>query len=110
MYCIVTHVPLKCAAARNWTAAEVLCIRGKIGKFDDELGKVVVELNEKRFYLYPDECVRIPEIGEDVGDRHIINVCNIDEESLFDRMPVIVVYVKDNRMMAEEIKEFWRTL
>lgn len=110
MDCIVTHIPLKCAIARGWTPSEVLSLRGKIGVYDETLKKIRVELNSKVFHLYPDECIRIPEINEHIKDRHITNVCNIDDESMFARLPVIIVYVKNNRMMAEEVKEFWRTL
>lgn len=107
---ITGHIPLKCAISRNWTPAEVLCLRGKIGTLDNELGRVVIEMNEKRFYLYPDECIRIPDVGEDINDRHVVCVYNIDEESMFERRPIIVAYVQDERILAEELKEFWRTL
>lgn len=110
MYGVVNHIPLKCAIQRKWTPSEVLCLRGKIAVFDKELDRFKVTLNFKVFYLYPDECVVIPEVGEELKDRIVTNVCNLDEESVFDRMPVVVVYMKDKRMLAEELKEFWRTL
>ena len=112
---VTGHIPLKCAMIRGWTPAEILFLRNKIGTYHEESNKVLfIDCNKKEFYLPLDECIRIPEIGEEIaginGDVQVINVCNVDDESFFDCKSVVVVYTMNNRMLADELKTFWRSL
>lgn len=111
MYYVTGHIPLKCAMIRGWTPAEILFLRGKVGTYDEKSEKVLfVDCNKKEFYLPLDECTRIPAIGEEVNGRFVTNICNIDEESVFDARPVYVCYLQDKRMLCDELKEFWRSV
>lgn len=105
---LTDHIPLKCAMMRKWTPAEVLRLRGQIGHLDDCTKLVKVEVDGKIFNLHLDECIRIPEMGEEIGNYQVINLCNIDEESVFDHKPIIVVYTIDGRILADDLRKFWR--
>lgn len=105
---VTGHIPLKCAIQRGWTPAELLFLRGKIGTYHEASDKVLfVDCNGKEFYVPCDECQRIPDIGEEVNGRLVTNVCNVDDESVFDGRPVYVCYMFEKRMLCDELKKFW---
>ena len=105
---VTGHIPLKCAMQRGWTPAELLFLRNKIGTLHVKTDIVLfVDCNKKEFYIPKDECIAIPEIGESVSGKVVTNVCNIDEDSVFEGRPIYVCYMYQKRMLCDTLKDFW---
>lgn len=118
MKMIVDFIDLKTGFAAGLLPYQILQIRNKIVEAspDDETVTVIIpsHLTQKETVTVPiDFCTRLPEIDEqyfnpeDSSEKIIvIDVANVDDESVFDGISPVVAFRKNSDFRTLELREF----
>lgn len=121
MKMIVNFIDLKTGFAAGLLPYQIIQIRGKIVEAspDDETVKVIIpsHLTQKETVTVPISfCTRLPKLEEhyfnpkDYSERIIvIDVANIDDESVFDGISPVVAFLRNSHFRTLELSEFLKT-